>query len=145
MSITKSRNCWQYRPSCFHPQVSSFTHMQDGGVLVPGVLMNNRSCWGRRFVPGSGAGLCMAGIAPWELALCGVYQQVPMHPLALHGPKFPPKCSFAPLVVPIGRVQRRGPGGGGLAEIPELALMPTQQGSMTSCGLRHPVLYVASS
>ena len=57
---------------------------------------------------------------------------VPADPHAPTGPtwaKVPPKCSFTPLVVPIGRVQHRGPGGGRLAEIQELALMSTQRRS----------------
>ena len=54
--------------------------------------------------------MCMAGIAPRELALRGVYLQIPTHPLALHGPKCPPNVVLRPLWSPYARCNTGDPG-----------------------------------
>ena len=57
----------------------------------------------------------------------------PANPHAPTGPAWPkvsPRGSFTPLGVPTGQVEHRGPRGRRAAEIPELALMSTQRGSM---------------
>ena len=56
--------------------------------IIPGWAAGLWPFWGR--------GLCVVGGALTQPALCGMRQQIPMHPLALHGPKCPPEVVLPP-------------------------------------------------
>ena len=74
---------------------------------------------------------CTDTTSPWWYA--------PANPHAPTGPAWPkvsPRGSFTPLGVPTGQVEHRGPRGRGAAEIPGLALMPTQRGSISTWNRR---------
>ena len=74
--------------------------------IIPGWAAGLSPFWGR--------GLCVVGGALTQPALCGMRQQIPMHPLALHGPKCPPEVVLRPLGSPQARWNTGDPGAGGL-------------------------------
>ena len=74
--------------------------------IIPGWAAGLWPFWGR--------GWCVVGSALSEPALCGMRQQIPMHPLALHGQKCPPEVVLRPLGSPQARWNTGDPGAGGL-------------------------------
>jgi len=70
--------------------------------IIPGWAAGLWPFWGR--------GWCVVGSALSEPALCGMRQQIPMHPLALHGQKCPPEVVLRPLGSPQARWNTGGPG-----------------------------------
>jgi hypothetical protein len=70
--------------------------------------------WAASLWPFWGWGWCMVGSALSKPALCGMRQQIPMHPLALHRQKCPPEAVLRPLGSPQARCNTGDPGAAGL-------------------------------
>ena len=85
------------------------------------------ACW---FLAILGGGF-MHGV--WRTARTSPAWYVRANPHAPTGPTWAnvaPQRSFVPLGVPTGRMEHKGPRARRFAEVPELALMSTLQGSM---------------